>query len=235
MSALDYTLDADDPDLTPMGLIVLQADETIEPEFKHHFADDPRSLYVSRLPSSPEVTHDTLSQLEHDLPAAAALLPNSRDLSVVGFGCTSASSVIGSHRVAAMIQSASRARAATDPLSATCAHAKSLGLSKLALLSPYVEEVNTPLRSAFAGQGLTTDVFGSFNEASEASVARISLDAIVTAACTLGRDPNVDAVFLSCTNLRTLRALPLITEQIGKPAFSSNSCLAWHMKQLNTA
>ena len=41
-----------------------------------------------------------------------------------------------------------------------------------------------------------------------------------------------DAVFLSCTNLRTLNVIPEIEARIGKPVLSSNQVLAWHLLRL---
>ena len=234
MSALPYTLDVDDPKAPPMGLIVLQTDETIEPEFKAHFASESCPIYVSRIPSGATVTTDSLAGMGIALPAAADLLPKARPYRVVGYGCTSASSVIGSDRVEKMVQSACDVATVTNPLRAAAAYAKDLGVSKLALLSPYIEEVNEPLRRAFARDGLTTDVFGTFGEADEAKVVRISTASVVEAAADMGSDPTVEAVFLSCTNLRTLAAVPLIETRISKPVLSSNLCLAWHMKRLNT-
>ncbi len=235
MSTLPYTLDPDDPSAVPMGLIVLQTDETIEPEFRGLFIDDKSPLYVSRIPSGAEVNTDTLAQMETDLPAAADLLPKARPYRVVGYGCTSASSVIGSDRVEQMVMQTCNTATVTNPLRAATACARHLGVSKFALLSPYIEEVNTPLRRAFAEQGISMDVFGTFGESEEAKVVRISTDSVVDAAVRLGRDSTVDAVFLSCTNLRTLTAIPRIEAQIGKPVLSSNQSLAWHMKQLNVS
>jgi maleate isomerase len=234
MSILPYSLDAEDPAAQPMGLIVLQVDETIEQEFRAHFADSKCPVYVSRIPSGSTVTTDSLAGMEAALPAAADLLPKARPYRVVGYGCTSASSVIGSERVEQMVQQTCDTAIVTNPLRAAAACAGHLGVSRLALLSPYIEEVNEPLRGAFAASGLSTDVFGTFGEADEAKVARISVDSIVEAACRLGADPAVEAVFLSCTNLRTLAALPQIEERISKPVLSSNQCLAWHMRSLNT-
>ncbi len=235
MSTLPYTLDPDDPSAVPMGLIVLQTDETIEPEFRSLFIDDKSPLYVSRIPSGAEVNTDTLAQMETDLPAAADLLPKARPYRVVGYGCTSASSVIGSDRVEQMVMQTCNTATVTNPLRAASACARHLGVSKFALLSPYIEEVNTPLRRAFAEQGISMDVFGTFGESEEAKVVRISTDSVVDAAVRLGRDSTVDALFLSCTNLRTLTAIPRIEAQIGKPVLSSNQSLAWHMKQLNVS
>ncbi len=233
MSNLPYTLDPDDPSAAPMGLIVLQTDETIEPEFRSLFSDDKSPLYVSRIPSGAEVNTDTLAQMQTDLPAAADLLPKARPYHVVGYGCTSASSVIGSEQVEKMVKQACDTATVTNPLRAAAACARNLGVSKFALLSPYIEEVNTPLRRAFLEQGISMDVFGTFGESEEAKVVRISTDSIVEAASNLGSDQAVDAVFLSCTNLRTLDAIPRIEAKIGKPVLSSNQSLAWHMKQLN--
>lgn len=232
MTALPYTLDPDDPAAPPIGLIVLQADETIEPEMRRYFADHPSPLYVSRIPSAPEVTHDTLSAMEQDLPAAARLLPDARPYPVVGYGCTSASSVIGSARVEAMVQSTCKAGLVTNPLRAAVACAKAHGVSRFALLSPYIEEVNAPLRAAFAAEGISMDVFGTFGEAEEAKVVRIAQSSVIEAAIALGRDPNVEAVFMSCTNLRTIDAIPKVEAALGKPVLSSNQALAWHMKSL---
>lgn len=235
MTTLRYTLDPDDPAAVPMGLIVLQTDETIEPEFRTLFARDKSPLYVSRIPSGAEVSTDMLAKMETALPAAADLLPKARPYRVVGYGCTSASSVIGSERVEQMVKQTCDVQTVTNPLRAAAACAADRGVSKFALLSPYVEEVNTPLRRAFAAQGISMDVFGTFGEAEEAKVVRISNDSVVEAATRLGADTAVDAVFLSCTNLRTLAAIPQIEARIGKPVLSSNQSLAWHMNHLNVS
>lgn len=231
MTTLPYTLDADDPKAPPLGLIALQTDETIEPEFTRYFADYAGPTYVSRVPSGEDVTNETLAAMEANLPAAARLLPAARPYLVVGYGCTSGSSVIGSDRVAEMVRRTCDTEHVTDPLRATVACAADRGVSRFALLSPYIEEVNTTLRSAFAAQGVSMDVFATFGIQEEAKVVRISQASIIDAAIRLGRDPSVEAVFLSCTNLRTIDALKPISEEIGKPVLSSNQALAWHMRQ----
>ena len=80
--------------------------------------------------------------------------------------------------------------------------------------------------------GIVMDHFATFGEREEAKVVRISQQSVVDAAIKLGRESNVDGVFLSCTNLRTIDAIPLIEAEIGKPVLSSNQSLAWHMKQI---
>ena len=232
MTPLPYTLDPSVDRVAPIGLIVLQADETLEVEFKHSFADAPNPLYVTRIPSGAAVTPETLGAMQTELATAAALLPSARPFPVIGYGCTSASAHIGSAKVEALVQSVCSVETVTNPLRAAVFVAGRLGLNRFALLSPYVEEVNTSLRDAFARDGISTEVFGSFNEAEEANVVRISTQSIVDAAVMLGQSNEADAVFLSCTNLRTQAAIPEIRARLGKPIFSSNSVLASHIRHI---
>jgi len=232
MTVMPHSFDADDPVAPPIGLIALQTDETIEPEMQRYFRDHPSPIYVTRIPSGPEVTTEALAAMEAHLAASADLLPKARPYPVVAYGCTSASSIIGSDQVEALVRQRCDARVVTNPLRATVACAAAHGVSRLALLSPYIEEVNRPLREAFLRAGLTTDVFGTFAEAEEARVVRIATDSVVAAGVALGSDPAVDALFMSCTNLRTYAAIPRIAERIGKPVLSSNQALAWHVEQL---
>jgi maleate isomerase len=227
-----YHLDEDDPAAPPMGLIVLQTDETIEPEFARHFADHPSPLYVSRVPSGLEVTTGTLSHMAQDLTAAASLLPGPREYAVVGYGCTSGTAVIGPERIADIVQSGCRTRAVTNPLTAAIAACRASGISRLALLSPYIEEVNLPVIAAFAAGGVEFSAIATFDERVEERVVRISAASVIEAACKVGAGNNIEGVFMSCTNLRTYDVLGPVSERLGKPVLSSNQALAWHMRHL---
>ncbi|MGX1499785.1 maleate cis-trans isomerase [Labrenzia sp. MBR-25] len=63
-------------------------------------------------------------------------------------------------------------------------------------------------------------------------VARISLRSIEEAICEVGKDPKIEAVFASCTNLRTLPVIETCERRLGKPVISSSLALAWHMMHL---
>ena len=232
MSTMTYEIDNGGVLPPAIGMIVLQTDETLEPEFKSYFANFPSSMYISRIPSHDEVTRDTLSEMQVALPTAAGLLPKARSFSVIGYGCTSASAVIGSAKVEELVKQRCDVKTVTNPLRAAVAYAQDKGLRKLALLSPYIEAVNEPLRQVFRENGLSTDVLGTFLESDDAQVARISSSSVVDAAIELGRSSEVEGVFMSCTNLRTIEAIPIVEREINKPVYSSNYALAWHMKQL---
>ena len=229
----DFDLSSDENSPSPMGLVVLQVDETIEGEFREAFGTSKNQIFVTRIPSGLEVSTESLISMEQHIKASAKLLPQSREFSVIGYGCTSASAIIGSEKISELIKSGCHTRKVTNPLLAATEYAKHIKVRKLALLSPYIEEVNTPLRKAFGNNGLSTEVFGTFGEGKEEKVARISESSTIEAAITLGQNESVEAVFISCTNLRTFNCLGKIANEINKPVFSSNQSLAWHMKILS--
>ena len=99
-------------------------------------------------------------------------------------------------------------------------------------MSPYIETVAEPIRQAFAARGFAVPATLSFGEKVEARVARIDPASIHEAALQVGRQGNVDAVFLSCTNLRTLDIIADLEDALGIPVISSNQALAWHMARL---
>jgi maleate isomerase len=219
------------PALSPaLGLIVLQADETLEGDMRAMMPLE-TALYVSRVPSGDAVTSDTLAEMATHLTGAAALLPHAARFASIGYGCTSGAAEIGSDRVAGLIRAGADSPHVTNPLSALIAACQHLGVTRLALLSPYVAQVSAKLRDALARDGIETPVFGSFDEAEEAKVVRIDAASIVEAAVDLASQGGAEAIFLSCTNLRTLNVIDEIEGKTGLPCLSSNQVLAWHMAQ----
>lgn len=214
-----------------LGLVVLQTDLRIESDFRRILPGEAR-LFVSRVPSGTEVTPDTLGEMQDHLPAAAALLPPDESCDVVGYGCTSGTARIGSERIADLVRQGARAKAVTEPVSALVAACAELGLTRLALLSPYIEPVSRRLRDVLDGHGIETPVFGSFDEAEEIRVARIAPESIRRAAGQLARQGQVDGLFLSCTNLNTLDVIHPLQDETGLPVLSSNLVLGWHMCRL---
>lgn len=215
-----------------IGLIVLQTDETIENDFRRILPTDGVAFYASRVPSAPDVSTETLAQMEHELPAAAALLPPPVKFDAVGYGCTSGTSVIGAARIAELVRSGCSTKEVSEPVSGLIAACANLGVKRIAFLSPYVETVSARLRGVLGDAGVSSPVFGSFNEASEAKVAQIDGASIINAATALAAGQNVDAIFLSCTNLRTLDVITDIEAKTGLPVLSSNQVLIWHLLRL---
>jgi len=232
MPPFQYNLEGPIGTRATLGLVVLQSDETIEHDFRRLFTAPDVSLYITRVPSGLDVTTDTLATMSAALPAAARLLPTALQYDVVGYGCTSGTAVIGPDKIAEQVKAGCATTHVTEPLSALVAICRDRGISRIAFLSPYIESVSVTLRTALNNRGVETPVFGSFDEGEETKVAKISQQSLYDAAMALGATDDVDAVFMSCTNLRTLDVIPRIEDALGKPVFSSNQVLAWHMAKL---
>ncbi len=229
MTAFPYRLNDTDP--VSLGLVVLQADETIEGDFRRLLPAQ-AALHVTRVPSGLEVSTQSLRAMEQHIAESAGLFPRGLTFDAVGYGCTSATAVIGRARVAELLRDGTSAKTVSEPVSALLAASRALGLKRIAYLSPYVEEVSRGMRDLLASEGLETPVFGSFDEPSEAKVARISAPSLLAAAERLVASAEVEGIFLSCTNLKTLEVIPELRARGGKPVLSSNQVLAWHMCRL---
>ncbi len=229
---LDFQTDEGIGTRANMGVIVLETDETLEHEFARMMDLEGVALYHSRIPMVAEITPETLARMEADLPASAKLFPKSLSFDVIGYGCTSASTVIGSDKVAAAIRSVCPTAQVTDPLAAIIAAAKHLGARKLGFITPYVAEVSAQMRGKLEGAGFEITGFGSFEEGNDQVVARITEASIVQAAEHIARVAPCDAIVISCTNLRCLNIIDEIEARTGVAVISSNQALAWHMQKL---
>ncbi len=216
-----------------LGLIVLAEDETLEPECARMTASADVALYHSRIPMPPQVRPDTLVGMADRLPEAAGLLPRATRFDAIGYGCTSASAVIGSDAVARAIRSACPGAAVTDPLAAIIAAGRALAATRLGFVTPYLPEVSARLRDCLEQADFTIAGFGSFEQGDDRTVARITPDAIAAAALRTAEAAPCDAIVISCTNLRCLSVIGQIEAQTSLPVIASNPALTWHMLRLS--
>ncbi len=224
--ALPYTLIPNDR--SQIGLVVLQSDESIEADMRRIMPPSVE-LFVSRVPSATTVSSESLRNMETVLTQAASLFPVDARFQVVGYGCTSATAHIGAGRIAELVQAGTHTDAVTEPVSALVAACQALKVKRLGLISPYVASVSDQLRAALAENGITVTAFESFEEAEESKVVRIAPESIAQAAIEMAVSSDCDAVFLSCTNLRTLDIIDEVEQATGLPVLSSNQVLAWHL------
>ncbi len=229
---LPHRLDRGLAERAAIGLIVLATDQTIEHECRRLWDLPGVAFYESRILNDAAITPETLQRMEGRLAEAAGLILPGLPLDVVGFGCTSASMVIGEERVFELIQGARPGVACTTPITAAFAAFRALGLRRLALLTPYRDDINRFMRSYIEARGFEVPVLGSFNEEDDRRAARIDAGSIRAAALRLGRAADVDGVFVSCTSLRLVEAVAAIEAELEKPLTSSNHALGWHCLRL---
>lgn len=215
-----------------LGMVVLQTDETLEQDFRRLFSVEEALIYTTRVPSGAEVTPETLTAMAQSLTQAAALLPSAARFDALGYGCTSATAMLGAQQVAELISAPIGNVPVTNPLTAATAALRALGVHRLGIVSPYVASVAGPIRAGFEAAGFDVPTTLSFGEAQEANVARIAAHSICDAARHVAGTEDLEGLFLSCTNLRTLDVIDQLEQELGLPVVSSNQALAWHMAWL---
>ncbi|WNJ98484.1 Asp/Glu racemase [Thalassospiraceae bacterium LMO-JJ14] len=214
-----------------MGLIVLQTDELMEFELGKLFLGLGLRVYQNRIPCMPEVRPETLSMMGETMTTSARMLPDEAGIEVIGYGCTSGATILGEVRVTELIQQAHPNVVVSNPLSALKAACRSLGIKRLGLVSPYIAEVTDALKDAIEDAGIEISSYGSFEQAEDKTVARISPQSTLRAMIEIGKG-DCDAVFASCTNLRAMEIIPEAEDILGKPVLCSNQVLGWHMLRL---
>jgi len=217
---------------TQLGLIVLQSDVTIEDEFRHYYDDQPISLFVNRIPFENEVTEETLKEMEGHLGNTMSLFPPEVEFDALGYGCTSGAMHIGGKQISKLASTERPCKHVGNPLDAVLSACKAKGIKKVAYLGPYSKEVCQTMIDRFEAAGIEVPASASYDEAEDRFVGRISPESIKRDAIDLvKRNPEVDAVFVSCTNMKCAYVIPEIESQTGVYALSSNQALAWDLAQ----
>lgn len=230
---LPFTTDKGVGPVAQLGLVVLSTDGTVEYEYRRVLQQVPGvSLFHARIPNDTAITPETLKAMEARIPETARLLMPGYDLDCVAYCCTSASMVIGPERVIELVTDARGPKSATNPATAALAAFQALGMRRIALLTPYVREVNQIMRGFFESRGVSVPVMGSFNEGNDPTVARIDAKSIRAAGERLAGEPDVDGLFVACTAVRLIDAVEEVEAAIGKPVTSSNHALIWHSLRL---
>ncbi len=223
-----------------IGLIVLATDHTIEFEWRQLIdaaalsqgARDSVALYAARILNEPTITAETLTAMETRIADTADLLLPGMPFDVVAYGCTAASMLIGPERVRARVQQARPDAAVTDPLTAATRAFEALGVRRLAVLTPYAPSINAEMRTTLQEYGWEIPVMGSFCIDDDNLAARASARSLHDAVLELGRSPEVDGVFVSCTSIRLAEVVEPLEQALGKPVISSNLALGWDALRL---
>jgi maleate isomerase len=214
-----------------VGLIVLENDMVSELELRTFLQMEGIGIYANRIPQDPRGTLHTLRAMqEHISEVARHILPND-PVSVMVFGCTSGSIAIGPDAVAAAIRAVRPGVQVTNPVTAAGEALRTLGVKRIGLVTPYIDEVNHVVEAHFAEKGFQIVEQASFKVTTEQETRRISPRSIFDAALKIGR-ADVDGVFISCTALRCSSIIEPLEIEMGKPVVTSNQATAWHCLKL---
>jgi len=175
---------------------------------------------------------ENLRRMGPDLSEAASLILPTGKLNVIAYSCTSASVSIGPAEVAAQIQKGRPGVEVVTPITAAMAAFERCNVKRISLLTPYTEEVTKPMVAFIEDQGVEVLNFAHFNLVDDQEMARLTPEVIRDAVVEIAH-PDADAVFVSCTGVRTAEAIKRLEETLGKPVFCSNQCMFWQSLRLS--
>jgi maleate isomerase len=215
-----------------IGLLALSTDRIGELDTRAFLEGfDGVELFATRVPMSAVATPKSLAAMESHLEAAAGLLVPGSKLDVVGFSCTSGTAAIGAAKVAEAIRRARPGIAVTTPIEAGAEGLRQLGCRRISLLTPYRAATADLVSGYFEEQGFVIDRKATFDLDGDPDMNRVTPEALIAA----GRrilHPDSDALFISCTGLRTAPVVAALEKAIGRPVVTSNQALAWHALRL---
>lgn len=215
-----------------VGLIALANDGTIEADVHDYLRAPDIRICTTRVRTPLRNTLASLIELGETLEGAAAVLVPEGRLDVVAFGCTSGAMALGPETVRATLTRGRPSLRVTDPVSAALRGLTRLGCRRIALLTPYLPEVNAMVERFLTGQGLELRATGFFPLSDDNARARVTEASFLEAARRLTADPAVEALFISCTALRSAGLLARLEDSIGRPVVASNQALCWDSLRL---
>lgn len=212
-----------------VGLIVPSSNTTMEREFwdvLHGFG----TVHTGRV-FLERVDVRELTEMEDEAVKEARKLATA-GVNVIVYGCTSGSFVKGAHQfmdVEKRLEEVSHVPCVATS-GAVVRALKHLGVRKISLVTPYIREITEIEKTFLKINGFETVSSFYASILGNIDIGRVT-DEQVLGWCLENVHHSADAVFISCTNLSTFKALKKIEEKTGKPVVSSNSATLWNVLQ----
>jgi maleate cis-trans isomerase len=189
----------------------------------------PRTLLLEDLPGYTEATLQAIAPFSNE--------PSSKNpWDLVIYGCTAAGFLGGPDSNAAMVECL-RERTGATVISTAGSMVDVLranGVTETAVVTPYLEPVNDGLRRYLETSGIEVEVLNSFLCKTTAELGEITEDKVLE----LARQtvtPSSKSLFVACSQLPTLHAIPQLRRDFAIPVWSSILATAWAAAKAMTA
>ena len=211
-----------------IGLIIPSSNTTMEREFwetLHGHA----TIHAGRV-FLENVMVSELTAVEDEAVREARKLVTA-GVDVLVYGCTSGSFVKGPQQYSGIEEKLEKlGKPAVATSGAVIRALTHLGAGKISLITPYTRDITEVEKAFLAKHGF--EVLSTFHASIVANldIGMVKDDEVAEWAME-NTHPDADAVFISCTNLSTFKAIKRIEENTGKPVVSSNSATLWNVLQ----
>ncbi|WIY27410.1 maleate cis-trans isomerase family protein [Parasedimentitalea psychrophila] len=213
-----------------LGLLTPSSNTIMEPQAANVVADlSDVSVHFARFGVTEiSLSESALGQFQFAPQLQAAELLADAKSDVIAWGGTSGGwvGIDNDHELCRLITERTGTPATTSTLALLEAF-KALGVSKYALVTPYLSDVQSAIETNFAAQGfqcvserhLEDKGNYSFSEYDEATIERMVRE--------VAQD-KPEAIAIYCTNFNGTRIAPLLEEELGIPVLDSVSFTIWH-------
>ncbi len=208
-----------------LGFIIMSTDLAAEADF-FDMAPEGVAVHITRLATEDYTTNETLSRhIEYMADAAARLQPEAQP-DVISYSCTSGSIVIGEDRVMAEIQ---KGAPWAQPMCLVCGvldALQELNARKIVVGTPYLDEINTAEAEFLVQKGIEILDIQGLNLSTGIEMGRVTPAFWKEFAVAIDQ-PEAEAIFLSCSGIRSLEVAEEIEQITGKPVITSNQAQFW--------
>jgi maleate isomerase len=210
-----------------IGILVVASDVTCESEL-YRIVPEGVSIHTSRMTFPGAVTPEALEKLADEaLRGTELLIPACID--TVTFCCTSGSFIKGAgydRQIINTIKSRFPEVTATTTSTAVSAALEKLNVRKAAVATPYIHSVNEALKDYLEAEGISIVNIEGLGILEDQETNNLSPEATYRLASRVDV-PEAEAIFISCTSLRSIEVIQTLETDLGKPVFSSNTATIW--------
>ncbi|AEH24456.1 maleate cis-trans isomerase family protein [Pyrococcus yayanosii] len=208
-----------------IGLVVPSSNTTMEMELHSHLPEGV-SLHTSRMPLK-SITEEELLRM-NALAVEAARLLTDAGVGVMIFGCTSGSFIGGADfekNLEMKIEEEVNVPVFTTS-TAVIEALRTLDAQSLLVVTPYTDAINEREREFLEANGFEVLDIRGLGIEDNLEVGRLEPRvAYQLAKATFVEE--ADAVFISCTNLRTFEIIEPLERDLGVPVVTSNQASLW--------
>ena len=212
-----------------IGVLLPPTNAACEAEFPHYLPDG-CAVHFNRLSRpgtaiSAESLLGMIDSVERTARGLAELRPE-----VMLYACTTGTFLAGHALHADMGERIRRATGIPGITTATAAleALHTLGARRVFMVTPYPAHINDQEVEFLAYHGITVPRCDSFlHDDSLQNVRRSSAETAELVLRNKGRLEGADAVFISCTNLKSMDQLARLERELGLPVISSNAATLW--------
>ena len=208
-----------------IGFVLLATEQTIEDDM-FQLRPEGVGVHFARAAIPDSITVESLTRHAGDLARAAETILPDGSLDVICYACTSGSLVIGEENVFAELRKGAPKAEPTSIITAVLNASRTLGATRVAVATPYLDEINQQEADYMAAAGFEITNIQGLNLEKDSDMIRVRPEFLAEFAASVDT-PDADALFISCGALRSLDIIEALEQKVGKPIICSNQAMMW--------